>query len=245
MTQSRSTFAIDPTLRPDAISGPLRRFGRAHIPGFLAAGGADRLHGALEAETGWVRSTRSNGQARDLPVQALEALDPARQAAIVEAAHAEAARGFHYLFDTIRISDVAERGEPLQSPYDALFGFLNGPDFLGFIRAATGERACAYVDAQATRYRRGHYLTCHDDHAEGKERLYAYVLNLTPRWQADWGGLLAFIDGDGHVAEAYAPAFNALNLFKVPHPHAVTYVAPFAGGDRLSVTGWIRASGPG
>jgi len=46
------------------------------------------------------------------------------------------------------------------------------------------------------------------------------------------------------VAEAYTPAFNALNIFKVPQPHAVSLVAPFAGGDRLAITGWVRSKGP-
>jgi SM-20-related protein len=96
------------------------------------------------------------------------------------------------------------------------------------------------VDAQATRYERGHYLTQHDDSAAEKGRLYAFVLNLTPHWRTDWGGLLNFIDADGHVAEAYAPAWNAINLFRVPQPHAVSCVAPFAGAPRLSITGWVR-----
>ena len=50
----------------------------------------------------------------------------------------------------------------------------------------------------------------------------------------------AFHDADGHVSEAYAPTFNALNIFRVPQLHSVTQVASFAGGPRLSVTGWIR-----
>jgi Rps23 Pro-64 3,4-dihydroxylase Tpa1-like proline 4-hydroxylase len=69
-------------------------------------------------------------------------------------------------------------------------------------------------------------------------------MNLTPGWSVDWGGLLMFVDQDGHVAEAYTPAFNALNLFQVPQPHAVSMVAPFAGGDRLAITGWVRSKKP-
>jgi Rps23 Pro-64 3,4-dihydroxylase Tpa1-like proline 4-hydroxylase len=36
------------------------------------------------------------------------------------------------------------------------------------------------------------------------------------------------------------PVFNALNLFRVPLLHSVTLVTPFAGGARLSITGWFR-----
>jgi Rps23 Pro-64 3,4-dihydroxylase Tpa1-like proline 4-hydroxylase len=106
----------------------------------------------------------------------------------------------------------------------------------------TGDERIAYVDAQATRYRPGHFLTEHTDDVAGKQRLYAYVLNLTPAWRIDWGGLLLFHAPDGHVAEAYCPRFNALNVFAVPQAHSVSVVAPFAPAHRLSVTGWLRAA---
>jgi Rps23 Pro-64 3,4-dihydroxylase Tpa1-like proline 4-hydroxylase len=155
------------------------------------------------------------------------------------------ADGFHYMFDSLRISDLAEKGEPLDPAYAAAYAFLNSAAFLDFVRALTGDSRPNHVDAQATRYERGHYLTQHDDKKPSSGRLYAYVLNLTPHWRTDWGGLLNFIDADGHVAEAYSPAWNALNLFRVPQPHAVSCVAPFAGAPRLSITGWVRQIEPG
>jgi hypothetical protein len=59
-------------------------------------------------------------------------------------------------------------------------------------------------------------------------------------WHADWGGHLQFLDADGHLAEGYTPAFNALNLLRVPQPHSVSYVTPLASGARYSITGWLR-----
>ena len=135
------------------------------------------------------------------------------------------------------------KGGPL-APIEAVYDLLNSAPFLAFIRALTGDSRAAYVDAQATRYRPGDFLTAHDDDVEGKNRLFAYVMNFTPAWRADWGGLLAFHDADGHVAEAYTPTFNALNIFRVPQVHAVTQVASFAAGPRLSITGWIRERRP-
>ena len=70
-------------------------------------------------------------------------------------------------------------------------------------------------------------------------RLVAYVLNFTPVWNPDWGGMLLFTDERGHVEEGYVPVWNALNLMKVPQTHAVSLVAPFAGGLRYSITGWL------
>ena len=104
----------------------------------------------------------------------------------------------------------------------------------------TGEDRIALADSQLTRFRRGHFLTEHDDELAGKNRYYAYVLNLTPVWRIDWGGLLAFHGDDGNVAEAFTPRFNALNLLRVPCAHSVTQVALSAGANRLSITGWLR-----
>jgi Rps23 Pro-64 3,4-dihydroxylase Tpa1-like proline 4-hydroxylase len=63
---------------------------------------------------------------------------------------------------------------------------------------------------------------------------------MTPRWRVDWGGLLLFVDERGNVSRGLTPAFNALNLFRTPQPHTVSAVAPFAGANRLSITGWLR-----
>jgi len=51
------------------------------------------------------------------------------------------------------------------------------------MRDLTGEPRIALADVQLTRLRPGHFLTEHDDHAEGKNRSFAYVLNLTPAWR--------------------------------------------------------------
>jgi Rps23 Pro-64 3,4-dihydroxylase Tpa1-like proline 4-hydroxylase len=120
--------------------------------------------------------------------------------------------------------------------------FLNSREFLEFARDVTGMGDIAFADAQATLFRPGHFLTQHDDEVEGKNRRAAYVLSFTRRWRPDWGGILEFIDSDGHVAEGYTPRFNALNLIRVPQRHAVSYVVPWAVEGRYSITGWLRAS---
>ncbi len=236
--------AIDPGLEAAPLREAFARFGRIHIPGFLAEPSARTLHAALSAEREWMCSTMGGGQSIDIPVEQLEALPADQAARLISLAHAEARDGFHYMFDNLRISDRIGKSEPLNPVYRAAFDFLNGPDFLGFVRDLTGDARPARADAQATRYEAGHYLTDHDDKKPEAGRLYAYVLNLTPRWRTDWGGLLTFIDDDGHVAEAYTPAWNALNLFRVPQLHAVSFVAPFAGAPRLSITGWVRSAAP-
>ena len=233
-------FAIDPQLDPSALAGLFARFGRIHLPGFLNLDGAASLHQALEAAVPWSRAFNVGPRHVDSPLELYDAQD--RQAlAVLDDAMIDAARtGFQYRFDSWKVSDAVDGGQTTGSAIEAAYRFVNGPEFLDFMRRLTGDNRISFCDAQATRYRPGDFLTAHTDYMEGKNRLYAYVLNLTPHWIADWGGLLAFLDQDGHVAEAYTPRFNALNIFRVPQAHAVTYVAPFADAPRLALTGWVR-----
>lgn len=235
-----SGLEIDPALNPAAMAAAFEQFGRIHIPGFLNPAGAEMLHTALTRESDWLCSTMGSGQTIDVSTDMLNAMEPARAMRFLTLAHAEARDGFHYMFDTVRISDRVEKGQPLTPALAAAYDFLNSPAFLDFVRTLTGDRRPANVDAQATRYEQGHYLTEHDDKKPESGRLYAYVLNLTPHWRTDWGGLLTFTDDEGHLSQAYRPAWNALNLFRVPQKHAVSCVAPFAGASRLSITGWVR-----
>jgi Rps23 Pro-64 3,4-dihydroxylase Tpa1-like proline 4-hydroxylase len=120
--------------------------------------------------------------------------------------------------------------------------FLSSGEAIDFLRAVTGRADIRFADAQATAYGPRHFLTAHDDDVAGKNRAAAYVLNLTPEWRIDWGGLLLFHGADGVVEEGWPPSFNTLNLFAVPQPHSVSYVTPFVPNRRYAVTGWLRTA---
>ncbi|MDO1559254.1 2OG-Fe(II) oxygenase family protein [Brevundimonas sp. 2R-24] len=221
------------------------RHGRVHIPGAFDDAFARHMHQALSEATPWRRSLAVGGRYLDLGEEEFAALGPDNLAALEKASREEGHNAFRYAFDAYRVSDHMEAGQPRGHAAEDLWRFVNSDAFLGFIRELTGEPACAYADAQGTRYRKGDFLSAHDDKAEGKDRLFAFVMNFTPIWRADWGGLLLFLDADGHVAEGYTPAFNALNLFRVPQKHAVTQVTDLAGAAcRYAVTGWIRSRPP-
>lgn len=234
-------------LDEDALTRRFQETGRLHIPDFLKPDLARALHEVLAADMSWARTFTVNGKSYDidLAAQAQTADTVLSQVAV---AVAEGGRtGFAYDFELWRISDEVEAG---RRPTDArsrladLYDLLNCEVFLDFIRRVTGLDAATYCDAQATRYRAGHFLTAHDDEVEGKNRLCAMVLGLTPEWRTEWGGLLVFHDAAGHVLEGYKPGFNALNLFRIPQVHSVSQVASFVAADRLSVTGWVRSIRP-
>lgn len=224
-----------------AVQDRLASTGRAQLHGLLSAPHADRLKAEADSVDYNVVTRRGTGHV-DMPAAWLQSLEPGQRQALGEAVQAAASHGFQYLYDNHPIHDLTEAG--VAAPvWAGLVAFLNGEDFLGLMHRVTGEPGIALVDSQLTRFRKGHFLTTHDDTAEGKHRYYAYVLGLTPDWSIDWGGLLAFHDDAGNVAEAFTPRFNTLNLLKVPAPHSVTQVALSAGADRVSVTGWLRGAG--
>ena len=231
-------MAISPDLDVALCATVFARARRLHIPDFLTPASAEALHRALRDFGDWRLTVNEREQVWDLPAVEVAALSGGQQSALNAQLHRSAEDGFQFVYKTARLS---ERGEiPDGHPLAAAVALLNSPEFLDLARAITGDAEIAFADAQATCYEAGHFLTRHDDAVAGKNRRAAYVLNLTPAWRAEWGGVLEFLDADGHVAEGYVPSFNALNLFAVPQLHHVSHIAPFARGPRLSITGWLR-----
>lgn len=229
------TPELNPALDRLGLADEFRRKGRVHIARVLTPKSAERLQRCLANETQW-SVTFNNGQ----DFMDVTYADLAERSKLAISAMRRAANEFQYVFDNHRLS---RNGEPYPDPEHHLariVAFLNSPPVLDFVRGVTGLGAIAWADAQATLYRPGDFLTLHDDRVGGHKRLAAYVLNLTQDWRAEWGGVLQFLDERGHIDEGYVPAFNALNLFRVPALHSVSQVAIF-GGMRYSVTGWFHA----
>jgi Rps23 Pro-64 3,4-dihydroxylase Tpa1-like proline 4-hydroxylase len=239
-------LALGGDLDAGLIAQVLARHGRVHIPDVLSPESATALYRSVAEETPW-RRTMNTGQERNatFPVDAYERQPKEWRAGVEKVVSANAANGFQYVFDTYNVAEEIEAGRRIGIASEAIYDFLNGAPFLALLRQVTGDQRVAYCDAQITRYSAGQFLTQHDDDLGGKDRLYAYVLGLTPQWKADWGGLLLFLDEDGHVAEGYTPKFNALNLFKVPAQHCVSAVSAFCPAPRYSITGWVRSKRPG
>jgi Rps23 Pro-64 3,4-dihydroxylase Tpa1-like proline 4-hydroxylase len=231
---------LNPGLDVGALARDFARHGRLHVRNLLTSDAAARLHRCLEQETDYSVAIMTEQGAQYAKPAALAQPDLMRQVQI--GAYNRAHDGqFSFLYD---VHVVTQTGAPYPQASHylrAATDFLEGPAFLELCRKVTGLSDIAFADAQATRYRPGHFLTLHDDNVPEQKRLAAYVLNLTPRWRPEWGGMLLFLDGDGHVDQGFMPAFNALNIFTVPQRHVVSQVAPFAGGPRLSITGWLRA----
>jgi SM-20-related protein len=241
---------LNPRLDVARIAQVFQRFGRVHIPDILAPETAERLHQCLTKQVPWSLAYNEGGRGGhddevEVPPSKLSRLAPAQLDRIARATHPNATENFQYLYKAFQISRTYSAAKDPSLYVYRVLEFLNGQPFIAFARAVTGAGDVELVNAIASLYERGHYLTHHDDQEDSHRRRAAYVFNFTPRWRPDWGGLLQFYSADGHVSEAYAPVFNGLNIFRVPQPHAVSYVTPFAGAGRYSLTGWFWAPQPG
>jgi len=230
---------INNTLDIDHWKQQLAARGRVQIPDFLQPDAAEVLRDCLAREVPWSLAERSEGESRTRGRE--NALDDAAYGEVLEAAYRNARESFQFVYDSYMLARARKEGWDPDLPVHVMLDFLNSPEFIEFARYLTGDDAINAVNAQATRYRPGQFLTPHDDTHSGEGRRYAYVINLTPRWKAEWGGLLQFIDANGNVIDSFMPRWNALSIFRVPQLHHVSLVSPWAGEHRLAITGWFLA----
>lgn len=211
---------------------------RVQIENFLEKSSADQLYDFLSSAKEWRLHVNQQQGDRlfELLPDVVSGLGKERVDQLHQAIHAQAKWGFQFCFEAMRAEAI-----PAPNPLTDFLELLGSKETLKLLRFITGANGIDFADAQATAYGSGHFLTAHDDSNEGQARLAAYVMNLTPVWRLAWGGILQFHDGNGNVETGWAPGFNILNLFSVPQPHSVSFVTPFAGHKRYSVTGWLRS----
>jgi SM-20-related protein len=235
---------LNPALDPAAFAAAYAREGVARIPDVFEPAVVDRLAGILEQTVDWdIICSDERGKAEVIDRARRQALGGDVVAGRLHAATARARDGFAYVYLGYPMIDAYLCGRDPGHPIHALTAFLNGQAFIGFCSAVTSETTVTKIDAQATCYRPGDFLTARDDTGMG-ERLAAYTLGLTRTWRPDWGGQLLFHDANGDIERGYAPTFNTLTLFRAARVHSVAPVAPYAGAPPMSVTGWLRNDPP-
>ena len=233
-------FEINPNLDLATLSERYQRTTRVHVADFMTPASAETLHSKLAASKDWAFVFNRGNRHFELTAENAARMPREAREQMQRDIYENARDGFQLAYEVLNVTKKQDTPLTDDPVLRGLHAFMNGPAFIGFMRELTGEERANWCDVTATRYRPGHFCEVHDDKADDGERLAAFVLNVTPRWRADWGGLLLFLDDAGHIREGFTPAFNAINVFKAPQPHAVSAVAPFAGGHRLSITGWLR-----
>jgi len=232
---------LNPHLDRQQLAERFESRGHLQVRDVFVAENADALHRCLTGEVPWGLAYYDNG-ARFVPAQQLARMSKEQRRLLERQIYARARSSYQYAYSAYpMLQAYLERWNEVPL-LDGFLEALNSEVVLDFVRAISGFREIIKADAQATRYGPGQFLRQHIDQGPPSETwLVAYVYNLTPDWQPDWGGYLQLIDDNGDIAVGFQPRYNALNLLAVPQPHLVSLVAPFAGAARYSITGWFRS----
>ena len=234
-----STFDINPRHNPESLRTELSRTGRLQIPEFVTGDSANRLHTLLRDHNHWYLTYNEGSENYESSESQYKSLPPQQQHRFMGNIYRRASSGFQYVFWQYYISQAIKQGENIGHPMHAVDDWVTGDNFLGFMRTLTGQSDIRTSDSYASWYSPGHFLTKHADRHPSHDRVAAWVLSMTPEWDENWGGHLAFYDDRGNITEAFKPAFNTLNIFLIPVDHAVQMVAPFAAKPRTSYLGWL------
>ncbi len=231
---------LDFNLNPLHYRDTFARQRRLQIRPLLQEPAARALHACLQQEVPWTLACRQDGQSRTLPRDHYASLCAQARMQLLAELAAQAQGGYGFAYESYMMVKAYKEAADPGLLLHRLLEYLNSGEFLDFARTVTGIDSIRRVSAQATRYRAGHFLRQHNDFEPAEGRLAAYVINLTSRWESDWGGLLHFLGDNGEVAETFHPYWNSLSLFQVPQPHFVSGVLAYAEEDRLSITGWFE-----
>ena len=234
---------LDPSINVAAARAQFADSGQVQVMPWLAEADAVALEQELRGRDDWREVINSGDKVFELDRANQAKLGAADRAQLDAAVNAGGRSGFQHRYESIRVADEPEVRSRSVSLLDRFAIFMSSSPALDMLRDITGMDDVDFVDAQATGYRPGDFLTAHHDEVPGKNRRAAYVLGLSRDWRTEWGGLLLFHDGRNDVEAGLLPRFNCLNLFAIPRIHSVSQVASYAGGTRLSVTGWLRSIG--
>ena len=239
-----ATLALKDSLDAGALAPAFLESSRLQIRDFLRHDVALGIFREMSEAKDWRLAVNRGETTQDYEEAELAGWPPEKVEALEREVVNAGRSGFQFRYDAIRVPLGPTTDHATPPMLRAFAAFLNAPETIDFMRRLTGIDDIDFADAHATRYRPGHFLTAHDDLNVQMGRRVAYVMNFTPQWRPDWGGLLQFYDERGNVTQGFTPAFNVLNLFKVPQPHSVSWVTPLAGAARYSITGWLRAGRP-
>jgi len=236
-------FELNPALDRSEAARRFTADGRIQIRDFLTRPAAETVHRVLSRETPWGLAWRAGDDGpHALRRQQLAALPRgATETMSTKLAAAMRARDYAFAYAQYPILTAYQERWGEHEALDLLLEHINAEPLLELVRQVTGIPELAKADAQATLYAPNHFLALHDDSHVAEGWQVAYVMNFcADDWRPDWGGYLVFYDEDGDVVAGYRPRFNALNMFRVPQKHNVTYVPPFAPVGRFAITGWFR-----
>jgi len=237
------TIQLNPALDAAALARDYAVRKRLQVREFLEPDSAREVYEALH-ELPWGLAYNEGSTVHQLSPDHVASMDDREGGRIMAGIQERARKQYQFLYAFFpTLAAYISPTSPRFAVFD-FFEFINSAPVLEFIRRLTGLDQIRWADGQATWYRPGHFLIAHTDEDPSTGRVAAYVMNLSPEWERDWGGLLQFFDSKDNVEEAFKPSFNTLNIFTIPQLHSVSMVSTYVTAERLAVTGWFRDDEP-
>ena len=233
----RNDLVLSSRLDLRSLREQYKRSQRIHIPNILKERFADKIYQTLSKQKQWNLCWNDDGKHFDMDYEGVVQWDESQRKQLLKIIETQAENKFQYHYAAIPIYDIYKNKVMPNHFFNDIYEFVNSEEFLALVRKITSLDAIQYADVQATRFTGGHFLNEHNDNVVGKNRLAAFVLNMTRNWNSNWGGALVFNE---EQPTAYFPAYNALNIFTVPQKHLVSYIPPYVTKNRHSLTGWLR-----
>lgn len=229
-------IAIRPGLAPGPLARTFREEGVVQASDFLDAAAAEAIGALLPGLPYAIVAPDPGGETLVITDEVVRRFGEQQVRSFLEDTIRRASTGFAFIHRSYALQDEYDRAPA--HPAARITEFLQSRAFLDFGAAIIGQPV-AGVRVQASHYRKGDFLTLHDDSHGRDRRLAAFTLGFTRGWRPDWGGQLLLHDEAGDVTRGFAPRFNVLTVFRVPQKHSVAPVAAYATQPRLSLTGWL------
>lgn len=237
------TIQLNPALDTASLARDYAVKKRLQVREFMEPESARAVHDALH-ELPWGLAYNDGATVHQVSPDQVAAMDQSEAARIMAGIQARARVQYQFLYAFFpTLAAYISPTSPRFRIFD-FFEFINSESVLQLVRRLTGLDEIRWADAQATWYRPGHFLKGHTDEDPTTGRVAAYVMNLSPEWERDWGGFLQFFDSSDNIEEAFKPSFNTLNIFTIPQLHSVSMVSTYVQAERLAVTGWFRNDDP-
>ena len=230
---------LNPDLDIEALAAEYRQDDRIRIPNIFRTDVAERVRECCLSQVPFDFIFHQDGQNRVMSAQEMSALNSSQQKSMEQKVMQDASKGVGFLYCGYMMNRHEKPADEALAFLHQVYDSLKSEEVLALFRRITGTEDLTGVDGQYTRYTQGQFLTRHSDDIGVENRRIAFVFGFSTPWHPDWGGLLQFYQSDGTPRDAWLPEFNTLSLFDVRHVHAVSYVTPFAAGQRLSLTGWF------
>lgn len=214
---------------------------RIRISQVLSEDACEQLHTIAKSNTPYYLAYSDGPRPTIIKPSEFDAMTREKRHEFWSRRYEQASLGVGYVYKGFMPKNANLGADQTLKPLREFSDFWSGTEVLEKIRTLTGISNLIYSDAQFTCLLPGHFLTRHRDADNSGKRRLAYTIGLTKNWHPDWGGLLQFYEDDGTPRDAWAPAFNTLNLFDIDHIHSVTHITPYALEPRLSIVGWFYA----